>query len=71
MRTVFHIQLKKTYPYKAHHYFGSISAIYENEQIKDLIKVSIHTLYKYDFNAYFENDNCYIFKSVLQVKSKK
>lgn len=71
MRTIFHVHLKNTYPYKAHYYFGSLAAIYENEKIKNLIKVSIHTLYKYDFDSYFENDYCYIFKNVLQVKGKK
>lgn len=71
MRTIFHVHLKNTYPYKAHHYFGSLAAIFDNQKIKNLINVSIHTLYKYDFDSYFENDNCYIFKSVLQVKGKK
>lgn len=71
MRTIFHVFLKNTPPYRTHHYFGSISAIYENEKIKNAIDVSIHTLYKYDFDSKFENDYCYIFKSVLQVKTKK
>lgn len=71
MRTIFHIQFKNTPLYRTHHYFGSISAIYENEKIKKAINVSIHTLYKHDFDLKFENDYCYIFKSLLQVKTKK
>lgn len=71
MRTIFHVQLKNTWPYKAHHYFGSLSAIYNDDKVKKNINVSIHTLYKYDFDSYYENDYCYIFKSILKEKKRK
>lgn len=71
MKTIFHVQIKKFWPYKAHYYFGSIAAIYEDEKIPDLINISIHTLYKHDFDSHFENEFCYIFKSYLQIKKRK
>lgn len=70
MRTIFHVQLKNTWPYKAHHYFGSLAAIFDEEKISSVIQVSIHTLYKHDFDSYFENDYCYIYKSVLKANVK-
>lgn len=66
MRTIYHVQLKNTWPYKANSYFGSLAAIFKNNQVKKSINVSIHTLYKHDFDEdYFQNDYCYIFKSFL------
>ena len=64
-RTLYHVHLKNTFPYKAHFYFGSIKAIY-NHTVAEKIHVSIHTLYKFDFDdTYYQNDFCFIFKSSI------
>lgn len=70
MITIFHIQIKTKFHWRANYYFGSIAAIYDHEINKE-IDVSIHTLYKHNFDSYYENDKCLIFKSKLITKKEK
>ena len=65
MRKLYHVQLKNTYPYKSNFYYGSIKAIFDDLKLPAL-NVSIHTLYKYSFDTYYENEVCYIFAGVLK-----
>lgn len=67
MRKLYHLFIKETFQ---HHYYGDLKVLTANHTPEEL-DISIHTLYRYDFDQPFENEKIIIRKGMLMVSKHK